>query len=264
MTDERSLAESKATIDRRLERLLAPGDDPPLPAARVAMETCDDRWYGQLLVGAYDSIAESVNDEAVLSAAVAIELLRGYYRVRSDLLARTAGDATLTSDREPTSALLAGDHLHSVAYAVLAGTEHHSIGACFGTFTTASRRIAEALEAGVGRSTSSSADRTALIDDTVGALGESAALIGATLAGADGTLREHFATLGRGAAVGQQVRRTRDPDAGRLHAVPPGPDAGTLRRHADRRLREAGRVLRNLPPGVDASRLRPFFGAFER
>lgn len=259
MTDGHPSADCHTEIDRRLEAVFESGNDAEIPLAQRVIQENDDRWYGQLVVGTVGSVTRSVSTEAVLSAAAAIELLRGYCRLRSELLVQVSNDVPHSLTRDPTSALLAGDLLFSVAYSELGAVDHTPTEPLFETLANVSGTVIEALTATHVQSTSAATDRPALIDDTAGALGEGATLLGASLAGVTDSRREQFASVGRGLGVARQIRRDLDSDGGSLPVVPPEPDEATLRRHANRRMEEATCGLDTLSPTVDVDHLRPFF-----
>lgn len=263
MTDGRPFADYRAEIDRRLEAALEPEIGDRIPMARATIAADDDRWYGRLLVRSYGSVTDTMDPEALLSAAAAIELLRAYCRLRRELLVQIADDLAHSLTREPASALLAGDFLYSAAYSALGESDHASLGACFATLTRVSERMVEAFGSGYVQSASTPANRLALIDETAGALGAGAAVIGATLAGVDSPHREDFATLGRGLAAGRQNRRTFGSGAESIRVVSPEPDERQIRRHARRRLAEADEALSALSSVADVSRLRPLFEGVE-
>ncbi|WP_225336453.1 polyprenyl synthetase [Halomicrobium urmianum] len=245
----------RSAVDRRLEAAVESADRTGLSAARAVLTECDDRWYGRLLLRSYESVAGSASAGAVQSAAAAIELFRGYCRLRSELLDRAESGAARSPSRDPTRSLLAGDYLYSAAYSELNAVDHARSGACFETLSTASSRVVEAFASHYVEPASNSG-RT-LVDDTAGALGEGAAVVGATLAGVDGRWRDHFATLGHGLAVGRAVQRALEPGAEGFHLVS-DPDERRLRQYADRRLAAADDALDELS-AVDVARLRPLF-----
>lgn len=263
MTDEHSTNDLRAAIDRRLETVFETENDARVPAAREAVAEDEDRWYGRLLVRSYGSVADSMDSEATLSAAAAMELLRGYCRLRSELLVQITDDVAHSLTRDPTSALLAGDFLYSAAFTTLAEIDHSSRKACFEVLTDVSERVVEAFSRNYVRSTSTTASRRQLIDGTAGALGEGAAVIGVTLAGGGEPLRENFAALGRGLGAGRQIRQTLDAEGGSVRVAFLERDQHQFRQHAERRLAAATEALRSLSAAADADRLRPLVADVE-
>lgn len=263
MSDESTLADCGAKIDRRLEAAFEPLDGARIPVARATMEGDDDRWYGELLVRANASVTGSVDDGSVLPAAAAVELLGGYCRLRSELLVELADDAANSVPPDPSRALLAGDYLYSAAYAALGDVDDPARGACFETLTRVSSRIVATFGRSSGQSMAAQADFRTLVDGTAGTLGEGAALLGATLAGVDDAHRDGFATLGRGLGTARQLRRTLASEPGSVRIPAPRSDDPTLRRHAERRVAEAEDALRELSAVADVTRLRPLFADVE-
>ncbi|WP_135820155.1 polyprenyl synthetase [Halostella litorea] len=264
MTEHPPRPDPRAAIDRRIDAALAPDRGPGLASARAAVEGFDDRWYGRLAIRSHAAAAGADGPDpgpapdAARSAAAAVELLRGYCRVRGELLCRVEDDA---SPADVRSALLAGDVLYAAAYSSLGRLDAGSADACFEPLVAASETVVETFAASHARPTT--ADRRDLFDGTAGALGRGAAAIGAALAGADADRRDRFAALGHDLGTARGIRSALGPD---LSAVPAAPEADerALRRHAANRLAEATRACRDLPPAVDTVHLRPAFEAVER
>lgn len=262
MIDDDYRIDAETAIDRRVDSVVASAADAGIPLARSAVEVAPDRWYGRLLVACADAGPASVDADASVPAAAAIELLRGYYRLRSELLGAVGADDDDRSParEDPTEPLLAGDVLFSLAYSTLAEVDHSATDACFATLVRTSRAIVESFAAIDGERPASPAARRDLLDGTAGALGRGAAVLGATLAGVEGDRREAFATLGRGLGVARVERRALDGEGQLLHpALDASDDA--LRRHVARRLAEADRARREVAGSVDARPIRPFFDA---
>lgn len=254
MTDDHPLDDAHSDVERRIDAALRPGDGGGASLARSVATAYDDRWYGQLVLRSNQSVRDGLDVETIVPAATAVELLRGYCRVRNEQLLRRADDTTRPS-REPSAALLAGDLLYSTAYSELAAVDAAPIDACFETLTTVTGTIVAALSRRVQAGTATAADPS-VIDGTAGALGRGAAVIGATLAGVDDSDCDRFATLGRGLGVGRRVSRTLDPDDERFHSQSTGPDAGRLRRHAEQRLDDATAAVEALSSVADVATLR--------
>lgn len=260
MTGDPTLADCRAAIDRRLERVLEPASEAGLEPAHAAVAAADDRWYGRLLVRSYEA-STAADTDPVVPAAAAVELLRGYCRLRSELLERITDDGARSTAREPTAPLLAGDYLFSAAYSTLGDVDHGSLESCYETMTAVSGTVVESFATAAARPGFDPGEYPSLVDGTAGALGEGAAVIGATLGGVEETRRSQFATLGRGLASARAVHRTLGSDPDALTLAPTKLDERPLKRHAERRLDAADRALRDLSGAVDTNRLRPVVDA---
>ncbi|WP_323192231.1 polyprenyl synthetase [Halostella sp. PRR32] len=259
MTYERSLTELRAEIDSHLESVLKPADKDRLTAARETVDEYDDRKYGQLLMLSFESIATPASRDpgTVLPAATAVELLRGYCRLRSELLIQFDNGIAHSLTRDPMPALLSGDYLYTSAYSALSEINNAHLGACFETLTAVQESVIGALSTNYS-STPTAPDCRSFIDDTAGVLGEGAAVIGATLAGVDSTHRQHFATVGRGFGTGHQIQLTFGSGGGDVLSVFQGSEERELRQHAEKRLDEAEKSLCHLSSAYDTSFLRTF------
>lgn len=220
--------------------------------------------YGRVLVCSYRSVADA-GGESVLRAGAAIELLRAYCRLRSELLVQFDGPTPDSVDRDRTARLLASDFLYTAAYSTLGGIDHLSLNACYRALTETSSGLARTLYE--GREWSASAtDLLALLDGTAGRLGEGAAGIGAALAGVDGARRDRFASIGRGLSTARRIRLAVETDGEPDRILPPTVDTDRLRRHATRQFADATDAFRRLEPVAETDRLRPLFeeiGEFE-
>lgn len=277
MSGDLSPADWRAELDDRLESALDAAEGGELSLARSSVLECPDRWYGQLVALSYAAAndattesaaaprddattegaaapAEEAVPETVLAASTAVELLRGYCRLRSELLVQLEDGTPHAPVRDPTAALLAGDYLNSTAYAAVGAVDHPRSRDAFEALVTATETVLGAFES---RYVESAGDHCSFLDETAGSLGESAAVVGATLAGVDGPRRERFAALGRGAGTTRQVGRILSP--GETPAIAPRePDERRLREHATRRLAEAERALDDLATSADVEPLRAF------
>lgn len=262
MSQEHSVVKRREAIERRVDSVLEPANQDGLTVARTIMDTFEDRWYGQLLIHSYESIAETPDTEMVRSAATAIELFRGYCRLRSKLLIQAADEPSRSVARNVTPALLAGDYLYSSAYSTLGEVTSPRLAECFDTLTRLSETIVEAYSFNFARSTPSTVSHTSFVDETAGLLGRGAATVGATLAEVDRSRHGRFATLGRGFSTDRQIRHLLDGDAvpGQTVPFPSAPDEDELRRHAERRRDEAVRALDSLSSFADTSPLRTLVG----
>lgn len=288
MLDERQLAGRRDAIEARLDAALdAPADD-ELALSRGAVMDRDDRWYGQLLAVAYDAVAgrraeagESSRrqpDEAsfggldaadsVVHAAASVELLRGYCRLRSELLVQLSDGVAPSLSRDPASALLAADYLYASAYSTLGVgdrndlgvDDENSLGACFETLTEVSETIIEAFSTKHTEATGPppQTDRYSFIDSVAGALGEGAAVIGSTLAGADDDQRRRVSAFGRAFATARQVRLVAGSADRTVFTVPPVSDTEKLREYESRAIADGERALDELPDVVDGALLSSF------
>lgn len=256
---EQSLPDWEAEIDRRLEDTLASDSDARIPIARDAVTDCEDRWFGQLVVRSYADAADSVDPESILPAATTIELLRGYCRLRNELLAQVADDVAHSLTRDPTAALLAGDFLFSAAFTELRELEVVPTETCYEVLTDVSRSLVEAFASQYDEPMSPADRYCALIDDSIGALGSGAAVIGASAADIDPTQHDHFAAVGRSLSVSRQIRETIGRDVQSAHVDVPELDEKRLRAHARQQLSEAEQALQMLSADIEMSRIRPLF-----
>ncbi|WP_018259086.1 hypothetical protein [Halomicrobium katesii] len=251
MVDGRVPTDHGAEIERRLAALVDARDD-HLPS-RVS-PVLDDRWYGELLVRSYASIADEPTAETALSGAVAVELLREYCHRRGDLLGHISDDDLGAGDR--TASLLAGDFLYSVAYSELLAVDADRCRDCVETMLDASQRIVETV---ADDATAQSA--RSVIEGTAGALGGGAAAVGAAIGGLDDRSRDRLEAFGRTLAAGRAARWTLalDADCGLAYHV----DCHGLARYAEEQLALADRQCRALAPLAETARLRPSFEAIE-
>lgn len=261
--DDPSLAARRTRIDARLESVLAVADDRDVPLVRETVAGADDRWFGQLAAGCYDSMAEAPALDSVLPAAASVELLRGYCRLRGELLVRLADDRAQSNPLPGTPALLAGDYLHSAAYSTLGSMADATLDDCFRTLTDVVGTVTDAFAATYAPSSESAPDGPSFFDRTAGSLGAGAADLGASLADADDARRERLARLGRGSATARGIRRALDAGPEIASVGPPATDETDLREHAERRRVEAHRALRELSATADVTALRRLLAADE-
>lgn len=261
MTRTHWLEEFRRGLETRLESAARSLGGSGTALSRDAVERSDDRWYGELVARSYLTVNETSSHdvERVVPAAAAIELLRGYCRLRCDLCNRAAAETAHSSTRDTTAALLAGDHLYSSAYSSLDAVEHNRLNDCYEVMTDVSGTIVEAFGAAYDRSPSS-ADNATFVDETAGALGRGATVLGATLADGGPDSRDRVAVLGRGYSTARGIRRLLDADASLAPASPPDLREDRLRRHAAQRRDEADRALASLSGDVDAEPLRSLVG----
>jgi len=259
MTPSTTLAERRGKIDRRLETALERADEHALALAASTVDACPDRWYGQLVALSHAAIADKPASDAILSASTAVELLRGYCRLRTELFIQLADNRAHSLSGDPANALLAGDYLNSAAYTALAEAGNHHLEDALQALIAVSESLVDAFDARYVRSV----DDHSFLDDTVGSIGEGAAVIGTTIAGGDTAQREDFATLGRGFSTAYQVRRilNSDSDGAAPTIAPPRFDEAALRQHGARRFTEATRALGRLTGSADVEPLRNFLNA---
>lgn len=259
MGEEWPSAERREAIDERLEAALPPAGGSPLAPAREVMLRAEDRRYGRLLVASYRSYGSLPGarvPEPIPSAAAAVELLRGYCRLRERLLNRV--DGVSPSDRAPMADLLAADYLYTAAYSSLVGVDDDGLTVCVGMFTDVLNTIVETFDAAYARP-SPAIDHATYVDGTAGALGWGAAGIGATLAGADDAPRSRFADYGRGFATAYRIRLILASDDGTAYPSAATPD-DRLRRYAIGHFGDAEEALERLSAGVDTDPLRTLLG----
>lgn len=248
----------RADINARLDQALSNADDPPLSLVREAVAEPDDRWYGRLVVHAYASLADVRGAETAVPAAAAIELLRGYTRLRSRLLVQPTDTCAHTLTPEPTRALLAGDYLYTTAYSTLHLQANPAPKACLEVLTNVLETVTEAFALVDGETASPEHDQTLFFDRTAGSIGGGAARLGATLAGAPESHRAKMEQIGHGLSTARQIRRIRNADPLEAMVVPPTTDDASLRKHAKKQHREATEAVRALSPAVDTSFVQRF------
>lgn len=263
MTTDWTTTDSEAAIDRQLDAALESAGGARLPLARAVVDESEDRWYGRVLARTYRSVADDADGELVRRAGAAVELLRCYCRIRNELLVQIDGSVPHSLDRDPTAALLAGDFLYSAAYSTLGEIDRPVLDACYRTLTETSSGIVRTLQATRDRSGATASDHASLVDGTVGRLGESAAVLGATLAGVGDTYRDRFASLGRGLSTARQIRIAVESDQGPDRILPPVIDPDRLRRHARRQFAAATDARDRLRSVAETERLRPLFETAE-
>lgn len=256
MSRDRSRIDCRAEIDRRLSETLEAASTDCLTPAQRAITDRDDRWYGQLLVRSHEAMADTADRTPALEAAVAIELLREYYRSRCELLDRITGDEARPPNHDPTPALLSGDYLYTTAYSALEGVETVRLGACFETLTSVSQSMIGAMGSVTAGPPPADADLRSFIDETAGVLGEGATAIGALLADVDDARRAQFETLGRDLGTARRIRITLDPETDPVRRPSFDVDERRLRRHAEQRVEGAELTLRDLSSVADVGALR--------
>lgn len=125
----------------------------------------------------------------------------------------------------------------------------------FSTLVSTAQSLVEVMGRAHAGDGLTEANFTAYLDDTVGALGEGAAALGATVAGVDPAHRRAFAPIGHGIAVADWIETllSREPD--RASIVPQAPDEDSLREHAATRRLGARDAIRSLEDVVETGPL---------
>lgn len=256
MTDSHPVHPSQ--IERHLEQVLSDADEASLPLVRDVLQESPDRWYGQLVVSVYDSMSDRQDREVVLPAAAAIELLRGYARLRSRLLVVITDKHAHSLTLDPTAALLAGDYLYTAAFSSLRSVPDSSPGNCFEVLTEVLETITETFVHTYTPTESTEYGQGTVLDEMAGSLGEGAAALGATLAGIDDPTCQHCERLGRGLSTARQISYVLDTDPSDALVVPPTFDESEFRMYAERGRDDAAQALDRLSESVDVTSLRTF------
>jgi hypothetical protein len=245
-------------IECYFEQILSTADGANLPLVQDILHESPDRWYGQLVVKVYDSLSDCQNREDILPAAAAIELLRGYVRLRNRLFVTLTDKHAHSLTLDPTAALLAGDYLYTAAFSSLRSGAESSSGDCFEILTTVLETITKAFARTYTAAESTNNDQAKFLDETMGSLGEGAAALGAALAGVDEPVRRHCERLGRGLSTARQINYVLDTDPTEAMVVPPTFDESQFRRYAEQRRNDAAQSLDTLSETVDVTRLQAF------
>jgi len=253
--------ECSSRIDGRLEPVLTTADDHGLPVVRETVEEPGDRWYGRLLVASYETAATERETDSVQAAAAAVELFRGYCRLQSRLLVQLIDRWPHSITHDPTSVLLGSDYLYTAAYSMLGNVTQSALGDSFEVLVNTATGIMESFAGIYAETARSEWDQREFFDETAGAVGEGAAVLGATLAGGDDTRRDRIAAVGRGLSTARQIHRVLDAGPVAAMVIPPEFDERRLREHAERRGTDAMRALDALSPPEGATTLRAFASA---
>lgn len=256
MTDSQPV--NPTLIERYLEPVRNNADEASLPLVGEVLQKSPDRWYGQLVVSVYDSLSDRQDPEAVLPAAAAIELLRGYVRLRSRLFVSLTDEHAHPLTNDLTEALLAGDYLYTAAFSSLSTGPNSPSGDCFEILTWVHETITEAFVCTYTSAGSKDPDSAKFLEDTAGSLGAAAAAIGATVAGLDEQTCRDYEQLGRGLSTARQINYILGKDPNKAMVVPPTFDETHFRFHADRWQDEANQALESLSESADMGHLRTF------
>jgi len=174
------------------------------------------------------------------------------------LLVTLTEEGTHSRTFEPAPALLAGDFLYTAAFTSLRSVPDVPSSDCFEVLTTVLGTITDAFSRVYTSAESVGYDPATFLDETAGSLGKGAAVLGATLAGADDSHRRHFARFGRGLSTVRQVDCVLEANPKEAMVVPPTVDESQLRIHAQQRQDDADRALDALSKTTDATGLRAF------
>lgn len=215
-----------------------------------------DRRFATLLARSYVAVGGREPDaDAVVAPATAVELLREYHRLRGELLVQVDETTTHSANRDPTDALLAGDYLFAAAFGALQSSGGVPAEAPFATLVDTAQSLVEAMGRAHAGDGQAAGDLPAYLDDTVGALGEAAAVLGATVADVDAAHRRAFAPIGHGIAVADWIETVLSREPGRASIVPPIPDEDALQQLAARRRQGAREAILSLDDVVETRRL---------
>jgi len=244
------MIDTTGDIERELERVVSEAGTEHQPDIWESFAA--DYWYGELLLHVHDTLADTHLNGAA-TAAAGVECLRAYIRLRGRLLVQLHDDVAHSFTADPTHMLLASDQLYAAAYASL-GRSGGPV-SLFDAVTCTSQRITGALSTHYTDPETASSPRS-LVDDTMGALGEAAATIGAILANATDAQHESVRLLGRGLGALEFIRRTDDLEPQDRHVVFPNVDESGLDAYADNRRVDVLDALDDLDDTVDVRDLR--------
>ncbi|GGM77101.1 hypothetical protein J2752_002948 [Halarchaeum rubridurum] len=244
------MTDTTGDIERELERVLPEAGTEHQPD--IGEPFAADYWYGELSLHVHDTLADTHHDGAA-TAAAGVECLRAYIRLRGQLLVQLHDDVAHSFTADPTHTLLASDQLYAAAYAALARSGGPV--SLFDAVTCTSQCITGALSTHYTDPETASSPES-LVDDTMGALGEAAATIGAILADVTDDQHESVRLLGRGLGALEFIRRTDDLEPQDRHVVFPNIDEPRLDTYADNRRVDVLDALDDLDDTVDVYDLR--------
>jgi len=253
---EPTAADRRARLDDRIDAVIDGADGDAVAVAREAVRQPDDRWYGRLVAVTHGAMGGETDPAAVVHAGTAIELLRGYCRLRSDLLAGGGETRSDSPSRDQMASLLAGDYLYTSAFSALGSVDHVALADCFRALTSALEAITEAFSAAYAQAPAGS--DWSLPERSAGSLGACAAAIGATLSGVEGGRRDEAAAFGRALAAARAIEALLDSDAGCPPAVRSDFEGPRLRERAQMRRAEVEAALQELVATADVATLRAF------
>lgn len=247
---------SDAQIEARLRENLGVADSGCLSVAVETVHEPTDRLYGQLVAGTYTALAGTSDLDSVLSAAAAVELLRGYLSVRSRMLAphdKTFRFGEVEFDR----ALLASDYLYTTAFSVLTSSTDSGAEPQIEVLADSVETMVQGLARTYTPAGGGPVDPGAFIDDTVGSIGSGAVLLGATLANGPDFDRSLFDRFGRSVTASRYIDEILHSGSGEV-VLPPVVNVVDLYLHAEERRHDAMAALDGLAKGNDVSALRSF------
>lgn len=254
----------RSTVDDGVADALDDASTESLTVARRAVDGTGDRWYGRLVAAAHDAVAGPPRAEAVLPAAVSVELLRGYCRLRTSLLADVPDGQNTPGGPDQSAALLAGDYLHAVAFLELRSLPRSVPEAGFETLTDALESIRAGFTAAFAEPAAANTDPAALVEQTVGSVAGAAVRLGVSLGGADPSAADEFADAARDYATARGLRQLRDALHQTAVELPFGVDDAALRMQAESRRADASRRLRGLRGDFDVQSVRHLGRAGDR
>ena len=259
---EAFLAQSRERIDKYLERVLPPADEPPLTlheAMRYAVFSGGKRLRPAMAFAG--ALAAGVDPDEALPAAAAVELVHCYSLVHDDLPAmdddvERRGRATVHVVWDEATAILVGDALLAEAFAQLAGERIPQSVVARLAWAAGSRALvggqADDLVFDAGTADLDSVTRIHL--RKTAALFEFSAWAGGLLGGVGGPDLERMAAYGEAYGLAfQLVDDLLDVDADEC-SVLSVTDMGTARRLAQEQVEHALEAL--LPLGDRARALR--------
>ncbi|SEV97856.1 hypothetical protein [Halobacterium jilantaiense] len=264
MTGRPRGALGRAAVDDGVADALADASGECLSVARRSVEDLGDRWYGRLVAVSHDAVADPPRSDAVLPAAVSVELLRGYCRLRASLLADRPDDRTTLDATNQSAALLAGDYLHAMAFLELQSLPRSAPDDGVTVLTDALESIRAGFSSAFAGPVDSDTGPTALVEQTVGSVADAAVRLGVSLSGTDHDAADSLAAAARDFATARGLRQFRDAVHQTSVEFPFRVDDAALREAADDRHAEASRRLRELRTDIDAEGVRRLARASDR
>ena len=241
-------------FDEQLETVLSDAEDANLPLVHETLKQLADRWYGRLTVHVYDALSDSEDIDSVLPAAAAIELFRGYTHLRGHLLLTPPEQHAHLKTFGPMEALLTGDYLHSAAFSVLGSVTNDRSGECYEILTTVSNATSKGFSQTLRTTDPAGWTYETLLDDTAGRLGETSAVLGATIAGGNEVNRHQFERLGGNLSALRERHRIPASKPTTALIVPPTLDEARFQSRAKQRRSDITELLSVLSESVDLTR----------
>lgn len=250
-----SASVSEADIETRLKTILDDVNTPELALARKTVIETPDRWYGRLVAESSNAITPTVDSETILSAATAVELLRGYGRLRATMFVQLGGDQSSPLKVGSLPPLLAGDFLYTQAYSTLGSVVKPPLDDCFEIVGTVLDELTETF-ARTFVPGSAETISPSFFAKTAGSLGNGAAVLGATLADSEPVRPDLFAQLGHRFGTVRGIELALESEATRKRLVSTGTSERHLEEYAEGTRAEGQEVLRKLKSHAETSRLR--------